>query len=107
MTGHTVALVAVLGVAAYRLTRLITKDTVSDRLRMVVSRWAFDDDREVWKGGPHRKWFALWITCPFCVGVWATVGLYAWWDHVHDGRFVVVILAAAGAQAYLSSRPGA
>lgn len=103
---QTLALVAVLGLAAYRATRLITRDSITDRVRYAISRWAYDENREDWRG-PTRRKVAEFVVCPWCVGVWVSAGLYAWWDHLTGARFVVLILAVAGAQALLSSRPGA
>lgn len=106
MVAQQLALVVVLGLAAYRAARLVTRDSLTDTARAAVSRWAFDEDRDHWRSRPRWYVHEL-VTCPFCVGVWAALGAYAWWDHLPGQRWAVVVAAAAGVQAIAASRPGA
>lgn len=55
----TVLTVAIMYGVTARLTRLITADTITGPLRARVMR----------RGGPDG-WAYLWITCPWCVGLW-------------------------------------
>ena len=52
-------MVILFGVTA-RLTRLITEDTITDRLRVWVMR----------KGGGPDSMAYTWVRCPWCVGLW-------------------------------------
>jgi hypothetical protein len=57
--------------ACYRITRLITKDELTARLR-----WWFAGGRKTNAGGivPGRRRF-LFITCPHCIGVWVAAAV--------------------------------
>lgn len=56
--------------ATHRLTRLVTTDTITHRLRM-------------WAGGMKigqeatRRGVYFFVTCPWCVSVWAAAGVVA------------------------------
>lgn len=102
----TLALVLILGAASYRLTRLLVRDSITDRFRQAIARWAFDQTQERWRS-PFRQRVSYFTTCPFCVGVWVSAGVWVWWDVVPGGRPVLLVAALAGVQAFLSSRPGA
>lgn len=106
MLTQQLALVAILGLASYRITRLLVRDSISERPRQAIAQWAYDSAREEFRS-PLRQSVAYFSTCPFCVGVYATAGLYALWDHWHDARFVVLVAAAAGVQSFLASRSAA
>ena len=109
---ETLALVAVLGTASYRLTRLVTRDTITDGLRTAVGRWAWDQHREQWRGGFRRRTHQL-ITCPFCLGVWISAAVFVWADLAQLGPEtgvagdVVLVAAVAGVQGLLATRSGA
>lgn len=53
-------------VATYRLTRLIFKDTITERLR----------ERILERMGPESKVSEL-ITCPYCLSIWVGFGVLA------------------------------
>lgn len=104
--GWTVGLVAFLGLASYRITRLLTRDSLTDRIRQHVAVWSFDQVTEQYRSETHRR-VAYFVSCPFCVGVYVTAGVYGWWELVPGGRPVILVAAAAGVQAFLASRAGA
>jgi hypothetical protein len=72
MTGATVTILTVLIMlgATMRLTRLIVSDTITAGLRARIMR----------HGGPDA-WPYLWVSCPWCVGLWlafaVTIAVYA------------------------------
>lgn len=110
---ETLALVAVLGTASYRLTRLVTRDTITDGFRSGLARWAWDEHREQWRGRFRRRVQQL-LTCPFCLGVWISAAVYVWADLAQLGApetgiagDVVLVAAVAGVQGLLATRSGA
>lgn len=66
----TILTVLILYGTTARLTVLVTEDKITARLRAWVMRKA---------GGPDRMLY-VWITCPWCVGLWLAflVTLAAW-----------------------------
>lgn len=53
--------------ATARLTRLVTKDDITDRLRWPIIRRSAD--------GRLPAWCGEFIRCPWCVGMWAAAGV--------------------------------
>lgn len=100
MDPFAVAAVAllVLGAAA-RLTRLVTVDSIADPLRDGV-RMAAN------RVGPRTLvWADDLVTCPHCVGFWATLAVLATaaaWGHTAAWRFVAATLAASYVVGHLS-----
>ncbi len=120
MTVDTLALVAVLALASYRVTRLVVHDEVLGQfpddgrprgtgLRALFDRLVWTDDGD--DRGPARGWVGRLMTCSFCVGVWVSLGLVcAWlglWPHELGVEGWVVVAAVAGGQGFVSSRHGA
>ncbi len=64
--------------AAYRLTRLITADTILDGPRDALVKWAYGNSNEADDGqwadfamvDPQAPKLAAGILCRYCVGVW-------------------------------------
>lgn len=84
----------VLSLAAYRLTRLIIRDTIVDSLR-----------NKVWdRFPPESTKIGYLISCPWCMGFWFSLGLYfcytivplqtLWISHVLALSAVVGLLTA-------------
>lgn len=103
------AVLVAIGLAAFRLTRLVTNDSITKRFRDRLYTWAWDDEhtvpsddgyldptpRAAWRTYLHEL-----LTCPYCFGVWVSVGTYLVWDHGGDvGHSIVAVAAVAGAQA--------
>lgn len=120
MTFETFLALAVVALAAYRLTRVVVEDTITASFRAWVWRRAYvpagydaraDRDTAVRRHGragwAWEKLFQL-VTCPFCLGWWVTIGLFvAWFGWPSTAREVVLLAAAIGMQAFISSRPHA
>lgn len=126
---HWLGLVVV-GLASYRLTRIVTTDTLTDRARERLYRWAWvePDEPDLYalryrehngdapfpgegvqpmpRNGGARTYVAELFNCPWCLGVWVSAGVYcAWgWWHWMPVRAAIVILAVAGLQGFLASR---
>lgn len=105
----TLAAIVLVGLAAYRATRLVTTDTLTDPIRDALYHWAWDDEhprvvvlrsgeqvQEPSPRGPVRTWLYELATCPHCVGVWAAAGAYAWWSWWGSARWAIWVAAIAG-----------
>jgi len=80
---------AVLALADYRLSLILSKDTISDDLRAKLGRRAY-------RGGAW-KFAADLINCPFCLGVWGAVALVLL-NRFKSGKALAYVLAVAGLQ---------
>lgn len=84
---------AVDGAAAYRLTRLVTTDTITAPLRdRIGDRW------------PNSPLDVL-VNCPWCTGVWVAAGVQAaallaprWWRPAARGLAIAAIAGVAGSR---------
>jgi hypothetical protein len=77
-------LVLWLGLASYRLTRIVTLDTITEPWReQIFNRWPPDDDRARWRWVPELRalvkrdpkapaprvhWIGQLVECPWCCG---------------------------------------
>lgn len=110
----------VLALAAYRIARVPTKDSISLAWRERLYAWAWDDenaevqhtaDGDVFvpkSRGSVRSYVYELLTCPLCLGVWVAAAVYSawrWWDTdaVHA---VIAIFAVAGLQCFLALKEG-
>lgn len=109
---QNLAILAVLGLAAYRATQLVVWDTIGDPLRSKVEMWrvAKFDSRT-------RKFVNDLIRCPYCAGWWlslVTLAVYltaaGQWGAASLWVHAVEFWAVAGVQSLLNrwddSRPG-
>ena len=84
---------AVDAAAAYRLTRLVTTDAITQPARdAVADRWP----------GSHLDTL---INCPWCTGVWVAAGVQAaallaprWWRPTARGLALAAIAGVAGSR---------
>ena len=78
----------ILALAVFRVYRLIAEDTILERPR----RWALRLDAN-WKkegdytGERYRSEWALFITCPWCLGFW--LSLLAWAAYLISPKWAV------------------
>lgn len=65
-----------LGLAAFRMTRLIGWDTLTGQLRARVTRL----DR--WETEPeaYRQGLDVFLHCPWCLGFWISLGTWGVWQ---------------------------
>lgn len=77
---------AVYGLCVYRVTRLVTTDTISLPARERLHRAAYAE-------GVHRglAWLYELASCDWCVSVWIAAGCVLGW---HLGRDVMNVVAA-------------
>lgn len=87
---------AVLALATARLTRLVTTDTITERVR-----------ERVWRrfGGPGESLAGYVITCNWCVSIYASSLLTAWYMMSEKSAITVsTILALSMAAGFLANR---
>lgn len=75
-----------LALAAFRVTRLIGWDTLTDDVRRRVT--GLGD----WAGGDlpagYRRGLDGFLHCPYCLGFWVALGLWAAWQAWPHGTLV-------------------
>jgi hypothetical protein len=89
------------GLASYKIGRLVAKDEVTSWVRAPVTR-----DAEASEPKPHGLERALGelVTCPYCVGVWAASGLsYALVLYPRQTRLVTTIFGAQAVADFLNA----
>lgn len=113
----------VVALASYRLTRVVTTDTISEGFREAVERWAWDESVTVPCDCPDaargsrgcacssprarwRTWVDGLVSCAWCAGFWITAATYSCWRwlDVAPVRAIIVIFALAGVQGFIASR---
>lgn len=97
--------------ASFRLTHLIVFDEITSVIRDLFIKVTYERDetgqavRNIQiKGTGWRHWMGLLLSCHWCVGVWSSfflVELYMW---VPASFPLHLILAVAGAAAFLESK---
>lgn len=99
----TLILVAVIGLASYRVTRFLLFDTLIEGTR---NHWyTFASNRR----RPALLWNKLLdlTTCTWCSGVWISAGLYLGWINYDWTHTPIIIAAIAGLQGLLHAyEPG-
>ena len=93
--------VARIGLASYKLGRLVAKDEVTSWVRAPVTR-----DEEATKPKPRGMERALGelVTCPYCVGLWIASGLsYALVIFPRQTRLVTTIFGAQAVADFLNA----
>jgi hypothetical protein len=84
--------------ASYRITRLLVFDSIIDGPRSWILRKLATTEKRGWKYE-----LSYLIQCPYCLGVWTTLGLAAIWHYTPGLQPGVVVAAACGGQALLQS----
>lgn len=106
------AVIVILALAAFRVTRLITQDTITQPFRSRLYGFAWNDDRPTqddtgfWPT-PRAAWrtnlYRL-LTCDWCLGVWMSIAVYCVWRFAFPGgdgnlaQGIVAVAAIAGLQ---------
>lgn len=107
----SLAVLVILGLAAYRLTRLWTADSITLPWRDMLYDWAWRDvdangrplavpvprgrheNRPGWNGG-FRTWVHKGLTCQQCFGVWVGIAVYCAWRWGGDVALGILAVAA-------------
>jgi len=89
------------GLASYKIGRLVAKDDVTSWVRAPVTRDA--ETSEPMPQGVERALGEL-VTCPYCVGVWAASGLsYALVLYPRQTRLATTIFGAQAVADFLNA----
>jgi hypothetical protein len=90
-----------IGLASYKLGRLVAKDEVTSWVRAPVTR--DEDATEPKPYGVERALGEL-VTCPYCIGVWAASGLsYALVLFPRETRLVTTIFGSQAVADFLNA----
>jgi hypothetical protein len=90
-----------IGLASYKIGRLVAKDDVTSWVRAPVTRDA--ETSEPKPQGVERALGEL-VTCPYCVGVWAASGLsYALVLYPRQTRLITTIFGAQAVADFLNA----
>jgi hypothetical protein len=90
-----------IGLASYKIGRLVAKDDVTSWVRAPVTRDA--ETSEPKPRGVERALGEL-VTCPYCVGVWAASGLsYALVLSPRQTRLVTTVFGAQAVADFLNA----
>lgn len=97
--------VIIVGIAAYRLARVVAVDSITEPARSCLF-WAGHADPD--NTGPIVTsrvvaWAYALVSCPFCVGWWLALLLWFAWPPASTGAIAVGALAAAGVASLCSS----
>ena len=93
---------ALLAVAAFKLSRLVTKDKVTGFVRAPFTEFVEEGDaaevNEAPRGEGLRYAIGELLTCPFCFNQWAATALGVAWLHAPNAtRDVTALLASSAA----------
>jgi len=105
----------VIALAAHRLQRVLTKDTLSDPLRAWIWAKAYAEGAEFDENGRRKvvvrskgwRWVWFFVDCPHCVGFHTSWASYVAWYYLPWSwllRPVITVFAVAGLQSFVSSR---
>lgn len=100
-----------LGLASFRLTRLIVLDKITTFIRKPFMEEIEEKNEKgeieeyiVLKGKGIRRWIGELLSCYWCTGVWVTTGLYLLMIfYPFAGKPFLIIFAAAGVAGILES----
>lgn len=98
MGNVSLELLIVLGLASFRLTRLVVFDKITEFIRSPFLD-EVEEDGEIYtvpKASGIRKWIGGLLSCYWCTGVWASAGLLGLYVFLPKmGIAVILILAVA------------
>lgn len=95
--------VLVCGLAAFRLARAIAVDDIMLGFRAWLHEAAYGPDPgDPVEAGVFWRWAYALFSCPFCVGFWISLALYAMWTQWGWARPGIAAVAVAGVAAQLA-----
>ncbi|WP_053365594.1 DUF1360 domain-containing protein [Bacillus sp. FJAT-27245] len=99
MENFPIGLLALIGLASFRLTRVIVYDKITEFIRAPFHEERIEDG-EVYivpKGKGIRKWIGELISCYWCTGVWVSAGLLAAYAYFPKIGIPAILLFAVAA----------
>lgn len=85
----------ILGLAVYRITRLVTTDTILEKFREFVWR----------KSPPEKNGIGYLITCNWCTSIWVSSLVFSMYKMMTEPTiFVCSIFALSGVAGIIASR---
>ena len=101
----------ILVLASYRLTRLIVFDEITSFIRSPFLSVTYQENEAgelieniEFKGGGFRNWIGRLLICYWCVSMWSSLGIVLLYYFFPTFNILQVILAVAGAAAYIQSK---
>ncbi|MFC0561968.1 DUF1360 domain-containing protein [Halalkalibacter alkalisediminis] len=101
----------VLILASYRLTRLIVFDEITSFIRKPFITVTYEENEAgqlvesiEFKGKGLRYWIGVLLSCHWCVGIWSAFCMVIIYQFIPALHLILVVLAVAGAAAFLQSR---
>jgi hypothetical protein len=101
----------ILILASFRLTRLIVFDEITSFIRKPFLTVTYQENEAgqlveqiEFKGKGLRYWFGMLLSCHWCVGIWSTLGVVMFYMYFPQFFPVILILAIAGAAAFIQSK---
>ncbi|MGO4886880.1 DUF1360 domain-containing protein [Anaerobacillus sp. MEB173] len=101
----------ILILASFRLTRLIVFDEITSFIRkpfLTVTYQENEDGQLVenieFKGKGLRYWFGVLLSCHWCVGIWASLGIVMLFFYFPLFNFFLLVLAISGAASFIQSK---
>lgn len=90
----------ILGLASFRLTRLIVADMILEWMRrpFLTIHVVTDEHGTEEEWLEPRGWIGKGITCQWCVGVWSSLIILGLYMYLPYGDFVIYVFAIAGLQ---------
>jgi hypothetical protein len=88
MTLDTAATILILGIAAYRLARILPVDEIAQPVRDRITLWTYPDKPEITaKETAQRKWVGKLLACPVCLGWWISPVVVVFYSLVIVGEW--------------------
>ncbi|WP_332694813.1 DUF1360 domain-containing protein [Halalkalibacter lacteus] len=101
----------ILILASYRLTRLIVFDEITSFIRRPFLSVSYQENEAgqlvesiEFKGKGLRYWFGVLLSCHWCVGIWSSLGVVLLYFYFPLFNLLLIILAVAGAAAFIQSK---
>ena len=101
----------ILVLASFRLTRLIVFDEITSFIRTPFLTVTYQENKAgqlvesiEFKGKGLCYWFGVLLSCHWCVGIWSSLGIVLFYFYFPSLNLILVILAIAGAAAFIQSK---
>ncbi|OCA84239.1 sporulation protein [Bacillus sp. FJAT-27225] len=99
MGNFTLNILLIIGLASFRLTRLLVFDKIAEFIRAPFIEEVIEGDEvySVPRKGPIRSWIGKLLSCYWCTGVWVSAGLLASYVFLPKAGIAVIVIFAVAA----------